>query len=1617
MPTPLPGPAQVPSKPTYLRLVGGVEDRPSVDELIDAAQAAERQGARDEARTLYERALYALRAPAGPQQASAIFRWIARTYQVDANFDAALDCLAAALAVSDAAGDEAGVGHAINGQATVHIHQGELDEADRLYRLARTYAQRSGESKLAAMTAQNLGVVANVRGDLRQALGHYQASLADYRLLGLARDVCFALNNTAKVYTDLARWAEAEAAYGEAIQICTGLGDLTTLITLRVNLAELWIAQGAFDRAREACDQASALARQTGDTHADGEAQKVYGIVAREAGDYQLAGRCFARAEQIAADRQNLLLLAETVREQAVLHGRQGRNRDTLQCLNRAHRLFSQLKARRALADIDRQTGSLERDFLEVVQRWGASIESKDQYTQGHCERVADLACALAARAGIDGPSLFWFRIGALLHDVGKLIIPTEVLNKPGRLTEEEWAIVVRHPAAGVEMLADIDFPWDVRPIVLSHHERWDGGGYPDGLRGDEIPLTARILCVADVYDALTSDRSYKSAFTHDEAMEVMRRDVGRVFDPALFALFEDVVRAAPPRPHAASVAPTAPTAAPAPPSRAETDDLTGVLTRRAFLDGAGQALGERGSAPAALLVIDVDYFKLVNDNFGHLQGDDVLRGVAEVLRDGAGPDMLVGRYAGDEFVVFLRAAGAAEAQQLAEQLRAGVERRKFPVRDRPGALVSVSLSIGVAAAPEHGDAVEPLFAAADQALFAAKRQGRNTVAVARKDGDALRQPHQLQLDRFVGRVDELRRLVRHLDASARGEPALVSIEGEAGVGKSTLLRQLAPEVRLRGGALVLGRCLEADAKPPYGPWADVLTALRGLNLVSERPWRELPRLVPSLAHGWSSGDDATAGPAGAHGGNKYALYEELTEYLSLAAAARPLVVVLDDMQWADAATWDALEHLLARLERDRVLLCLTVRSEDARGDAVERRRRLSRDERFHALTLSRLTREELRAWLGVTFHDDAVAEGLLDLLYRHTEGNALFVVQVLRTLLDEGAIWHTGERWASRPVSELRLPVAVTELIARRLDRLSAQARSALTVAAVVGRVFDVDLVVAAGAGTEDELLDAIDEGVAAAVLEPSAGRGGDRFAFAHALLVDAMRRTANPRRLRRTHERVAAALEASAPAAVGEIAAHYDQAGVADKAYSYALLAGARAADVYAHEEATTFLEMAERHAASAADLAQVRLRLAAVAEAAGDYAKALSLCEMVLAPASPAGPVERPPADRPAADPAFSLEVRRMRERLRGLQGQPPQQTLTACRALLREAEVAGAEEERVALMTMISHAHTRLGDWAAAETLARECVELAERTGDRRLLADAITRLGVTLVEAKPVEAVDLYRRALALFTEVDDRRGEIRCYINKGVAWLRAGHAPKAEESFVVALDIGRGARAPDLTGLASLNAGVLSARRGRDDEAHARLAEALRLFTAVRNEPYRLGTLYNMAHVALDRRDAAAALNLYRQAAELASSIGQPDVEAGALAGAGLATLALGRSEAAECVARAVAALVGSRAEWWFQGREIVEALSVRAAAAVGDTTLAEARFRASVAMAEQHDQYGAAWLVAECASALAAGGAHGVWDVVARFAPTAAELGYVPLAARYAALTAERAALAGART
>ncbi len=193
---------------------------------------------------------------------------------------------------------------------------------------------------------------------------------------------------------------------------------------------------------------------------------------------------------------------------------------------------------RRAYAGELARTQELHASYLATVHALAAAVEAKDGYTGGHIQRVHELGILLARRlvpGDAEDPQLAY---GFLLHDVGKLAVPDAVLTKPGKLTKREWVLIRRHPEAGARILAGISFLDRALDVVLHHHERWDGKGYPHGLAGEQIPAWARIFAVVDAVDAITSDRPYRRAQPLSVAVERVLADAGAQFDPACAEAF-----------------------------------------------------------------------------------------------------------------------------------------------------------------------------------------------------------------------------------------------------------------------------------------------------------------------------------------------------------------------------------------------------------------------------------------------------------------------------------------------------------------------------------------------------------------------------------------------------------------------------------------------------------------------------------------------------------------------------------------------------------------------------------------------------------------------------------------------------------------------------------------------------------------------------------------------------------------------------------------------------------------------------------------------------------------------------------------------------------------------
>ena len=557
---------------------------------------------------------------------------------------------------------------------------------------------------------------------------------------------------------------------------------------------------------------------------------------------------------------------------------------------------------------------------LATIEALALAIDAKDQTTQSHIRRVQVYATNIARGLGMSDTEIQGVKTAALLHDIGKLAVPEHILSKPGPLTQEEFQKIRVHPQVGAEIISAVPFPYPVAPLILSHHERWDGKGYPQGLKAEEIPLGARILSVVDYYDALTSDRPYHKAMTPEAALALLQQEAGRALDPAVVVMFVKMaaemevaagtIEAATPR--RLSLEPTNERGRPAVGFQPETtkantvfedialahreiyalyeiaqtmgtslgvadtmalisskltnlvpfsacalflfdeesdslrcrfatgveadaiggmsvragqglagwvarnrrplvnarpsaefeaaglakattlqsalvaplvfsDRFIGTLTvystqadfytddHRRLLDRVSEqasavinnsivfeqtqedsltdpltglpntrfmfmhltrelARAERLKAEVALLVMDLDNFKEINDNHGHHVGDRALREVATVLRSGIRPYDICVRYAGDEFIVVLSGCGAEEAERKRVELQRTVDEVLFEAR--PGRRLPLAISVGAAIYPQDGDSYEALLATADSRMYRDKARRKQRVQV-----------------------------------------------------------------------------------------------------------------------------------------------------------------------------------------------------------------------------------------------------------------------------------------------------------------------------------------------------------------------------------------------------------------------------------------------------------------------------------------------------------------------------------------------------------------------------------------------------------------------------------------------------------------------------------------------------------------------------------------------------------------------------------------------------------------------------------------------------------------------------------------------------------------------
>ncbi len=389
------------------------------------------------------------------------------------------------------------------------------------------------------------------QGNRGAAIDVLEAAVAAATQAGSPSAIAQALNVVAIVHQTGGDLDRAESMYTEARITAQSIHDAEALAMIDQNLGTVASIRGDVCRALEAFHRSLEGYRTLGMRDQAAQVLNNIGLAYSDLGELARAETAYSEAEHAFGEERDQTNKLNVALNQVQL------------CIATERFEEAQERAEQLLAltgeiapswrgEVFRHVGVIARergDYMRAAEYLGRASECAEEgedllLRADVTEQLAELYWTQKRHRDMlahlnQSHALYSRLMGALLHDIGKIIVPTEVLNKAGDLSEEEWSIMKRHPEAGLELVADIDFPGDVRSIIRNHHERWDGKGYPDGLAGDDIPFAARILCVADVYDALTTARSYHDSLSHPRAAEVMRASKGQ-FDPNLLEAFLD---------------------------------------------------------------------------------------------------------------------------------------------------------------------------------------------------------------------------------------------------------------------------------------------------------------------------------------------------------------------------------------------------------------------------------------------------------------------------------------------------------------------------------------------------------------------------------------------------------------------------------------------------------------------------------------------------------------------------------------------------------------------------------------------------------------------------------------------------------------------------------------------------------------------------------------------------------------------------------------------------------------------------------------------------------------------------------------------------------------------
>ena len=623
-----------------------------------------------------------------------------------------------------------------------------------------------------------------------------------------------------------------------------------------------------------------------------------------------------------------------------------------------------------------------------------------------------------------------------------------------------------------------------------------------------------------------------------------------------------------------------------------------------------------------------------------------------------------------------------------------------------------------------------------------------------------------LAAGRLVGRGAELARILSALDAIASGNGRTVLLFGEPGVGKTRLANEVLVRARERGAQVRVGRAFQEHTAVPYFPFTEALTftmkegRLLPPDEVLNR-WPELVRLLVDAGTKQSKPDGQAS---------QLPVFRAVTAFFHALAEASPLVLLLDDLHWADSTSLSLLLYLCRHLDGARVLVLCTYRDLELESGQTpaEIGRELVRDRLADEVHVGRLAVHETAALIRARLHGASVSNELVALVHDRAEGNPFFTEELLKALVERGFVSQVRGRWETRVSDKIDVPRSVRWVVGQRVKRLASGAQELLRLASVMGEEFELYVLLGACGLPEVDVLDHLDDALRAGLLEKLGDRSVERYRFAHALIQQTLYDELPSYRRRQLHRRVGEALEATAGRSVlpARLARHFLAAGDDERAVRYAIEAGDQAATQYAHAEAAHHYQVAldrlleQRDELHAADvryrLAQELFDLNRLADALSAYQAALDSFERL-------------------GDITAQMRVHRGI----GLLHHGQYDMVAAVPHLDAALRLwpAGQEDAELAwLLLDASRVKFLVGDFAAAIPLAERCLALAERCDDTGLLTRALTRVSMTRMrqDPRPFAAIALLDRAERIGRWKNDWRALNRVYLTRADEYELAG---------------------------------------------------------------------------------------------------------------------------------------------------------------------------------------------------------------------------------------------------